>query len=91
MTHFIMSGGPFEIAAIKLQAMLPTLTWFDVTAAQELPKGLTNTDLLSEPQPLSGRRTVYRCPTCWLRAESRSNASLICGTCELAMRPVGLR
>jgi hypothetical protein len=91
MTHYIMPGGRFEIAAIKLQAMLPALTWFDVNAAQELPKSLTDTDLVSEPRPLSGRRTVYRCPACRLRADSRSNAFLVCGTCEVQMPPAGLR
>jgi hypothetical protein len=91
MTHYIIPGGRFEIAAIKLQAMLPALTWFDANAAQLLPKGLAGTDLMAEPKRLSGRRTVYRCPVCRLRVESRSNAFIICGTCELPMRSVGLR
>jgi predicted SprT family Zn-dependent metalloprotease len=91
MTHYIMPGGRFEIAAEKLSAMLPALTWFDVHAAEVLPKGLADANLTAEPRRLSGRRTVYRCPACRLRAESRSNASLICGNCELQMPPSELR
>jgi predicted SprT family Zn-dependent metalloprotease len=87
MTHYIMPGGRFEIAAIKLQSMLPALTWFDVQAAELLPKGLTGTDLVSEPKRLSGRRTVYRCPACRLRAESRSHVEIICGKCDRHMVP----
>ena len=90
MSHYILPGGRFEIAAIKLQAMVPALTWFDMNAAQVLPKGLASTDLVSEPKRRSGRRTVYRCP-CGQRAESNSKFSAICTRCETHFEPVGFR
>lgn len=90
MSHYIMPGGRFEIAVIKLQGMVPALTWFDVNAAQVLPKGLASTDLLSEPQRRSGRRTVYRCK-CGQRAESGSTFSAICTQCDTQFAPVGFR
>jgi SprT-like family protein len=91
MTHVIMPGGRFERAVEKLRLMLPAFTWFDANAAQLLPKGLEDLDLVAPPPTLSGRRTVYRCPTCCLRAESTSGAYLICGKCERQMDRVGLR
>ena len=91
MSHSIIPDGRFEIAVERLRSMLPALTWFDVHAAEVLPKGFPDSDLAAEPKGLSGRRTVYRRPACRLRAESRSNASLICGKCELPMPPGELR
>jgi hypothetical protein len=91
MTHVVMPGGRFEVALAKLRSMLPALAWIDVNAADILPKGFSDADLVPDPRGRSGRRTVYRCPRCRLRAESKSNAYLICGECELEMPPVALR
>jgi predicted SprT family Zn-dependent metalloprotease len=92
MTHYVMTGGRFEIAATKLQSMVPALTWFDLHAAELLPKGITETDLVAEqPMRRSGRRTVYRCPRCRKRAESDSTFFAICGHCEVPFERAGLR
>jgi hypothetical protein len=91
MTHYIVSGGRFEIAANKLLAMLPALTWFDVDAAQVLPKGLAALDLLPAPSGRSGRRTVYHCPSCHQRAESNARFFAICARCEVQFEPTGIR
>jgi len=90
MTHVILPDGRFEQALEKLRPMVPTLTWFDAEGAEVLPKGLAGSDVMPKPN-LSGRRTVYRCPSCRLRMEGRSNAFVICGTCELQMLSEGLR
>ena len=90
MTHYILPGGRFERAAEKLRGMVPGLTWFDVHAAELLPKGLTGSDLVA-PSGLSGRRTVYRCRSCKDRAEGKSSLQLICGKCDVRMEPDGLR
>ncbi|MGE3702640.1 MAG: SprT-like domain-containing protein [Hyphomicrobiaceae bacterium] len=91
MSHYVIRGGVFEVAVAKLRAMVPELTWFDVNAAELLPKGLPDADLVTPRRGRTGRRTVYRCLACRLRAESRSDALLICGKCETQMVPVGLR
>ena len=90
MTHCIIPGGRFEIAVEKLRAMVSDLPWFDVHAAQLLPKRLVATDLVAK-SGLSGRRTVYRCLRCRKRAESDSTFFAICGHCEVPFERVGLR
>lgn len=90
MTHCIIAGGRFEIAANKLRAMLPALTWFDADPAVEMPKGLIDSGLFPSP-PLSGRRTVYRCPACDDHATGKSTLNLVCGKCDRQMLPDGHR
>jgi predicted SprT family Zn-dependent metalloprotease len=93
MHHYIAPQGAFAIAVKKLTAMLPGITWFDVQVADMLPKGLADLELVTPPRGLSGRRTIYRCPSpsCGDRAEGKSTLFLICGKCNLQMTPVGLR
>jgi predicted SprT family Zn-dependent metalloprotease len=92
ITHCIFPGGRFVLAYAKLVTKLSGLTWFDAHAAAELPKGLAATGLLDESQPqgLSGRRTVYRCH-CGQRAESKSDFEAVCARCETRFEPIGLR
>jgi hypothetical protein len=94
MTHCIIPGGRFERALGKLRAMLPALTWFDVDAAEVLPKGLRGSDLMAAP--LSGRRTVYHHQRVQHHAARPGSAALRSrprarGAVGRAHRPHGLR
>jgi predicted SprT family Zn-dependent metalloprotease len=90
VAHTIIPGERFAVALEKLRTMLPALTWRDAREAHLMPKGLPQSELLG-PVPLSGRRTIYRCPACKDRAEGKSTLFIICGKCNLRMEREGLR
>lgn len=86
MTHYIVRGGPFDVATRKLLLGGFTISWHDVHA-RPIQKG--------DPQPLSPpekkpTRQKFSCPKCHLNAWAKYEAPLVCGKCDRKMKPVGI-
>lgn len=84
MTHYVVSGGRFEVAAKELLERALAITWFDLDAAVLMPKGLE--PFLATPRR-AGRRTKFFCPQCSAQAWGKPSLNLICGDCERVMLP----
>ena len=81
MTHFIVGGGRFEVAAKKLLEADVNIAWFDIDGVVTLPTG---PDDLEHPVP-SGNRAKFVCPDCGDQAWGKPSLNLICGDCEQGM------
>lgn len=83
MTHYIIPGGRFELAAKELQASPLALSWFDaddifvLTPTAPIPPKVG--------AATSGRRTKYTCPGCRSSAWGKPTLRLQCLDCDQPM------
>jgi len=83
VTHYIMPGGRFEVAAEELLTSDFTITWSDHVAAKLEP---------FDPDQLivrarSGVRVKFVCPACRAAAWGKASLELLCITCEQQLLP----
>lgn len=82
--HYIIPGGPFDVAAGKLLGKGFALTWKDAPEASDPTTG----ESAAEPAtPKSGKRVRYCCPDCDLKAWAKHDVRLLCGTDNVLMLP----
>jgi predicted SprT family Zn-dependent metalloprotease len=72
MTHYIVTGGPFQIAAQELLATGWRLSW-------QSPSGLR--------KAVPKSKIKYSCPECRQNCWAKPEAHLICGDCEQTLEP----
>jgi predicted SprT family Zn-dependent metalloprotease len=72
MTHYIVAGDAFDLAADKLLATGFQLNW------QSAAWG-------AQPRPKGKNKVKYTCPTCGQNAWAKPEASLVCGDCKEEM------
>lgn len=85
MTHFIVEGGPFELATASLLSSGFKLTW-----AEKLPVSLPPPGI-NAPTPLRrdrSNRVRYQCSSCRSKVWGKPGLSLICGSCGNPFSPV---
>jgi len=85
VSHFIMPGGPFEVAANEL-----LMAGFAITWTEEAPQAAeAPIEGGGEPNKAakSGKRVKYTCPVCRLNAWARHRIQLVCGADMSAMEP----
>lgn len=91
--HYIVPGGPFEVAAHELLMTGFAITWTEKPppeAAEPPIEGTEGSD--QEPKkPKSGKRVKYTCPTCRLNAWSKDRVQLLCGGDMTPMEPAPSR
>jgi hypothetical protein len=78
VTHEIITGGPFDVAAGQLLATGFRLTW------QSIPLELSvSTLILDDNAPLQHNtgRLKYKCPACDLNVWAKPKVNLVCGQC----------
>ncbi|MGJ8529796.1 SprT-like domain-containing protein [Maritalea sp.] len=84
MTHYIVDGGPFDVAC---QALLDSgfrINWHDRLVFSSVdPKGGLDGDLVS---PAKKDRIKFTCPKCTLKAWAKPSALLTCTDCSTPMR-----
>lgn len=75
MTHYIINGGAYHDAFVKLLGKGFKLRWESIAFSAKARK--------------AGRssKTKYTCPTCEQNAWAKPNASLYCGDCDVEMHP----
>jgi hypothetical protein len=72
MTHYIVAGGAFDLAADELLATGFQLNWQSAAwTARSRPKG--------------NSKVKYTCPTCGQNAWAKPEASRVCGDCKEEM------
>ena len=86
VSHYIVPGGPFEVAAQELLMCGFAVTWTEepaeaAEAPVEGPGGPGKT-------PKSGKRVKYTCPGCGLNAWAKHRIQLVCGADMTAMDAV---
>ncbi len=74
MTHYIETGGAFEIACDKLIAKGFTMPWQARTHDEKTTK------------KKAASKTKYTCPECGVNAWAKPDVSLICGECMDRMK-----
>jgi hypothetical protein len=67
MTHYILEGGPFDLAATELLAGGFKLTWQDPGSGRAAKSGQN--------------KQKYTCPQCGLNAWAKPDVHLVCGSC----------
>jgi hypothetical protein len=75
VSHYIVPGGPFDMAADELLAT----GWTVRRGSHRLPNGKGG-----DPS-----KTRFSCPHCGLKAWAKAGADIRCGTCELPMLAPG--
>jgi predicted SprT family Zn-dependent metalloprotease len=70
MSHYIIDGGPFELAAEKLLATGFCLNWQSATLESQAGKGAKERS-----------KTKYSCPSCGQNAWAKPDSALVCGEC----------
>ena len=86
--HYIVPGGPFDVAAQELLMSGFAITWTEKPpeAAEAPIEGAEGPD--QEPKkPKSGKRVKYTCPVCRLNAWARHRIQLVCGADMTPMEP----
>lgn len=83
--HYIVPGGPFEIAANELLMIGFAITWTETPPepAEAPIEGAGGLD----KAPKSGKRVKYTCPVCRLNAWARDRIQLLCGKDMTPMEP----
>jgi predicted SprT family Zn-dependent metalloprotease len=72
MTHYIVEGGMFAVAADALLATKFRLNWQSAAWGER-------------PRPKGKNKVKYTCPACGQNAWAKPEASLVCGECEEEM------
>lgn len=87
MTHFIITGGPFDLVTQQLLATGFQLTWQSVDRwVLSMPgsgKRVGSPKISRERQ--TRNKTKYCCVQCGLNAWAKSDANLWCGNCQQTM------
>ena len=83
VSHFIMPGSRFDLAAQELLATGFVITWFDHHGVRREP---------FDPDALivrarSGLRIKFCCPDCHASAWGKASLNLFCLDCQQVMRP----
>jgi hypothetical protein len=73
VTHYIVAGGPFDLACRELLAGGARVEWQSRECNCE--------------KPPRASKTKYTCPACGLNAWAKPDASLVCGDCGQRMPP----
>lgn len=81
MTHYIVVGGPFDVACTDLLATGWALQW-EQPARQIATAGRAKG--AGGESPKSTRRK-FACPHCKLTAQAKLTARLVCGECQVEM------
>jgi hypothetical protein len=68
VSHYIIEGGPYDVAFAKLAATGFALNWQSLTMTEERKKKAAS-------------KTKYTCPECGANAWAKPDTSLICGSC----------
>ena len=79
VSHEIIPGGPFDVAADRLLATGFRLKW---QSALSMPLG-DNTPAMLEPKKRN--KVKYSCPICEQNAWAKPAARLVCGRCDEPM------
>jgi hypothetical protein len=90
MSHYIVPGGPFEVAAQKLLMAGFAIAWTEMSAEDEDAEApVEGPEGSTEPKngPKSGKRVKYTCPTCRLNAWAKHRVQLLCGSDMTPMEP----
>ena len=74
MSHYVISGGPFDRASRKLLAK-----GFDVAWAEAMTQKIASS---MTPSPEKAGRVRWGCPNCKLKAWAKPTALLVCGECN---------
>jgi hypothetical protein len=74
MSHYIIEGGPFDLAANALLAQGFHLNWQSADPAGQAVKTAKERS-----------KTKFTCPSCGQRAWAKPDAALMCGACEEPM------
>jgi hypothetical protein len=87
VSHYIVSAGPFEVAANEL-----LMTGFAIAWTEKPPE--TDTAPVKggegpDQEPKSGKRVKYTCPCCRLNAWAKHRVQLVCGRDMTPMEPAG--
>lgn len=86
VTHYIIPGGPFDIACARLLDQGFRIHWSDRLTSTHGLGGDGDGDAATKP-PQKKDRVKFTCPreTCGLNAWAKPTASLTCGFCGLPM------
>ncbi len=87
MSHYIIPGGPFDVACRELLDAGFRINWHDrinLTAAHFGGGGDGD-----QPEPQKKDRIKFTCGQCGLNAWAKPSAHLKCGTCSIPMLPAG--
>lgn len=101
MSHYIVAGGLFEIAAMRLLATPLQVSWFDAHlvslgtggsegAGSGAVGGGTGVNGPSVDALLSGKRSKFSCPSCGANAWGKQSLRLLCLNCQQTMVIAGL-
>ena len=89
MTHYIMTGGPFALAAADLLALGWSIQYLDRSGRFPAAPGPGPGP---GPAPAPGKlgkggptRTKFTCPGCKANAWGKPGLNLVCGDCQVAM------
>lgn len=84
VSHYVIEGGPFDIACRELLLTYFEIPWADnpahIDALAACPTGQTSEDLTPK-----STRARFICQQCDLKAWSRYSAKLDCGKCHLPL------
>lgn len=83
MTHYIIEGGPFDVAANELLATGWKLNWQENTP--QVLAAVAGANGVSLPAQKQQTRQKYTCVKCGLAAWAKFTANLVCGTCGISM------
>ena len=81
MTHYIVAGGPFDLACRDLLATGWQLQW-EQPARQVVSAGGSKG---TGGEPPKATRRKFTCPQCKLTAQAKPAARLVCGECLIEM------
>ena len=81
MTHYIVAGGPFDVACRELLSTEWQLLWEQPARQVGSTGGLKGT---RPPSPKATRRK-FTCDTCKMTAQAKPTARLVCGVCLVEM------
>ncbi len=87
MTHYVIEGGPFDLACRELLVAGHTINWRDAQTGDGGPMGPGDPPSAAAGgarQP-KNTRTRFVCCVCDLRAWSRASAKLSCNDCNLPL------
>ena len=77
-SHYILEGGPFDLAAETLLARGFRLNWQSADFTGQAAKTAKDRS-----------KTKFTYPSCGQNAWAKAEAALICGVCEEPMEPQG--
>lgn len=83
MTHYLISGGPFEILTNQMISSGFRLSWLEADAPAG-PRPPVSSPAAPEDDDASNR-WKFTCPRCSLNAWAKPNAKIGCGECQILM------